>query len=120
MDAGAPYGITPTGLHALDMVRIEAALILLDVDYISAQHAIIDLRKSSPFELGLGWTVKLKKKDFIGRKALLQEYERGPEWKLRGIEIEWEPLGKTLPESWAPASTPGYGVADLHPTLQWE
>ena len=107
MEAGAPYGITPTGLHALDMVRIEAALILLDVDYISAQHAIIDLRKSSPFELGLGWTVKLKKKDFIGRKALLQEYERDPEWQLRGIEIEWEPLEKLYRKVGLPPQLPG-------------
>ena len=107
MEAGAPYGITPTGLHALDMVRIEAALILLDVDYISAQHAIIDLRKSSPFELGLGWTVKLKKKDFIGRKALFQENERGSEWQLRGIEIKWEPLEKLYRKVGLPPQLPG-------------
>ena len=107
MEAGAPYGITPTGLHALDMVRIEAALFLLDVDYISAQHAIIDLRKSSPFELGLGWTVKLKKKDFIGRKALLQESEQGPKWQLRGIEIEWEPLEKLYRKVGLPPQLPG-------------
>ena len=107
MEAGALYGIIPTGLHALDMVRIEAALILLDVDYISAQHAIIDLRKSSPFELGLGWTVKLKKKDFIGRKALFQEYERGSEWQLRGIEIEWEPLEKLYRKVGLPPQLPG-------------
>ena len=107
MQAGAPYGITPTGLHALDMVRIEASLILLDIDYISAQHAIIDLRKSSPFELGLGWTVKLKKKDFIGRKALLKEHERNPEWQLKGIEIEWEPLEKLYRKVGLPPQLPG-------------
>ena len=66
MEAGHPYGITPTGLNALDIARIEASLILLDIDYISSRHALIDKRKSSPFELGLGWTVKIKKEDFIG------------------------------------------------------
>ena len=57
LDRGKSYGITPTGLHALDIARIEAGLILLDVDYISSRHAIIESRKSSPFELGLGWAV---------------------------------------------------------------
>jgi aminomethyltransferase len=94
LEKGKPYGITPTGLHALDMARIEAGLILLDVDYISARHAIIEARKSSPFELGLGWAVKLKKKDFIGKKALEAEKARGPEWEFVGIEIEWEPFEK--------------------------
>ena len=92
MDKGKSYGITPTGLQALDMARIEAGLILLDVDYISARHAIIEPRKSSPYELGLGWAVKMKKKDFIGKKALKAELSCGPEWNLVGIEIEWEEL----------------------------
>jgi aminomethyltransferase len=92
MDKGKSYGITPTGLQALDMARIEAGLILLDVDYISARHAIIEPRKSSPYELGLGWAVKMKKKQFIGKKALKAELSRGPEWNLVGIEIEWEEL----------------------------
>jgi len=92
MDKGKSYGITPTGLQALDMARIEAGLILLDVDYISARHAIIEPRKSSPYELGLGWAVKMKKKKFIGKKALKAELSRGPEWNLVGIEIEWEEL----------------------------
>ena len=92
MDKGKSYGITPTGLQALDMARIEAGLILLDVDYISARHAIIEPRKSSPYELGLGWAVKMKKKDFIGKKALKAELLRGPKWNLVGIEIEWEGL----------------------------
>ena len=92
MDKGKSYGITPTGLQALDMARIEAGLILLDVDYISARHAIIEPRKSSPYELGLGWAVKMKKKNFIGKKALKAELSRGPEWNLVGIEIEWEEL----------------------------
>ena len=89
---GASYGITPTGLHALDIARIEAGLILLDVDYISSRHAIIESRKSSPFELGLGWAVKLKKNDFIGKIALEKEFDRGPEWEFVGIEIEWSEL----------------------------
>jgi len=89
---GASYGITPAGLHALDIARIEAGLILLDVDYISSRHAIIEPRKSSPFELGLGWAVKMKKNDFIGKIALEKELDRDPEWEFVGIEIEWSEL----------------------------
>ena len=67
MDAGANYGITPAGIWALDVARIEAGLIMLDVDYFSAHHALIDDQKSSPFELNLGWTVSLDKGPYNGR-----------------------------------------------------
>jgi len=92
MDKGKFFGITPTGLQALDMARIEAGLILLDVDYISSRHAIVESRKSSPYELGLGWAVKMKKKYFIGKRALEAELDRGPEWEFVGIDIKWTEL----------------------------
>ena len=94
MDKGKPYGITPTGLQALDISRIEAGLILLDVDYISSRHAIINSRKSSPYELGLGWAVKMNKDSFIGKRALEKELKNGTEWEFVGIEIEWDQLEK--------------------------
>ena len=89
MNKGKTFGITPTGLHALDIARVEAGLILLDVDYISTRHALIESRKSSPYELGLGWSVKLKKKNFIGKARLVEEFENSSEWSFVGIEIEW-------------------------------
>ena len=89
MNKGKTFGITPTGLHALDIARVEAGLILLDVDYISTRHALIESRKSSPYELGLGWAVKLKKRNFIGKARLLEEFENSSEWSFVGIEIEW-------------------------------
>ena len=92
LEKGEPYGITPTGLQALDIARIEAGLILLDVDYISSRHAIVESRKSSPYELGLGWAVKINKKYFIGKQALEREVTRGPEWEFVGIEIQWTEL----------------------------
>jgi len=92
LEKGKPYGITPTGLQALDIARIEAGLILLDVDYISSRHAIIEARKSSPYELGLGWAVKMQKKDFIGKQALQREVAGGSEWEFMGIEIQWSEL----------------------------
>jgi len=94
MNKGKTFGITPTGLHALDIARVEAGLILLDVDYISTRHALIESRKSSPYELGLGWAVKLKKKNFIGKTRLLEEFENSSEWSFVGIEIEWTEFEK--------------------------
>ena len=75
--AGTPYGITPAGIWALDLARIEAGLIMLDVDYYSSHRAIIDDQLSSPFELGLAWTVSLNKGPHNGRKALRAEKIRG-------------------------------------------
>src|SRR5258707_1064429 len=57
VDAGRPHGIEPAGLDALDVSRIEARFILLGVDYFSAPEVILEGRKSTPVELGLGWIV---------------------------------------------------------------
>ncbi len=93
MAAGRRHGATPCGLLALDVARIEAGFILIDVDYIPAGHARIPSQKSSPYELGLGWAVKLKKKTpCIGREALAHEQREGSAWQLVGLEIPWEPL----------------------------
>jgi len=110
LEKGKSFGITPTGLHALDISRIEAGLILLDVDYISSRHAIIESRKSSPYELGLGWAVKMNKKNFIGKKSLEKEIARGPDWEFIGIEIEWDQLEKLYRE---------VGLAPGLPSTAW-
>ena len=91
MEAGADYGIAPVGILAMDMARVEAGLFMLDVDYTSATHAWIEPQKSSPFELGLDWTVALDKPGyFVGRRALEREKREGSAWKLMGLEVEWE------------------------------
>jgi aminomethyltransferase len=92
MKAGRPHRIVPAGMLALDVARIEAGLILIEVDYQPAHHAIIESRKSSPFELALNWAVKLDKPSFIGRDALVAEKARGPEWEFKGLEISWESM----------------------------
>jgi aminomethyltransferase len=75
---------------ALDMARLEAGFILLEVDYTSAEKALIPSQKYSPFEIGLGWTVSLDKENFVGRKALLEERRRGAYRQLVGLEIDWD------------------------------
>jgi aminomethyltransferase len=91
-EAGAGYGITPAGIWALDLARIEAGLVMLDVDYHSAHHAVIEAQTSSPFELGLKWTVSPDKGPYNGRPALRREAARDPEWLFVGIEVDWESL----------------------------
>ncbi len=94
LEAGRNYQITPAGMLALDLARIEAGLLLIEVDYTSAHHALIESRTSTPFELSLDWTVNLDKEQFNGKKALAAEKQRGPAWKFVGIEVEWEALEK--------------------------
>jgi aminomethyltransferase len=106
IEAGAPYGLTPSGLLALDMARVEAGLILLDVDYVPAHRALIEGQKSSPFELSLGWTVKLEKPAFVGRAALAAEAARGPAWKLVGLETDWDALERLYAEVGLPPRLP--------------
>jgi aminomethyltransferase len=105
--AGTPYGITPTGLLALDMARIEAGLILIDVDYISTRKALIEGQKSSPYEINLAWTVNLEKEYFVGRTALVAEAARGPAWQFVGIEVEWDSLERLYADVGLPPRLPG-------------
>ncbi|MCA9932945.1 MAG: aminomethyl transferase family protein [Ardenticatenaceae bacterium] len=88
-EAGQRYGLLPAGMVALDIARIEAGLLLIEVDYKSAHYAVTEAQKSSPYELGLGWAVALDGADFIGRKALRAEKKRGPVWSFVGLEIDW-------------------------------
>jgi aminomethyltransferase len=89
IEVGTSYGITPAGMLALDVARIEAGLMLLDVDYVPANKALIGSQTSSPFELDLAWAVKLDKEQFVGRPALAVEAKRGPEWQFVGVQVDW-------------------------------
>lgn len=77
MKIGQRYALMPAGIWALDVARIEAGLIMQDVDYASVLDAELPSQASSPFELGLGWAVQFKKPDFVGREALLKEHNSG-------------------------------------------
>ena len=92
-EAGRPFGLRPAGLLALDVARLEAGLILIDVDFTSSRYALIAQQTYSPFEINLGWTVSLKKGPFIGRSALEAEVARGgPARRLVGLEMSWDDL----------------------------
>ncbi len=88
--AGEPYRLRPAGMLALDVVRLEAGLILIEADYTSAVHSHIPSQNYSPYEIGLGRLVDLAAGDFIGRRALVAEMAAGgPPRRLVGLDIEW-------------------------------
>ena len=107
---GRDYGITPAGMLALDVARIEAGLLLLDVDYVSTRRALIEAQKSTPLELSLDWTVAFDKPQFNGRRALVAERARGPEWKFVGVEVDWPSLEQLYAH---------HGLAPRLPTQAW-
>jgi aminomethyltransferase len=108
--SGTAYGIVPAGMLALDVARIEAGLMLIDVDYVPARKALIESQTSSPYELDLGWAVHLKKERFVGREALAAEAARPPLWKFVGIEIDWLSLERLYAEA---------GLATRLPATAW-
>ena len=90
IEKGRAFDIHPAGMVALDIARIEAGLILIEVDYFSSKRAIIEQQKYSPGEIGLGKLVDLKKENFVGRNALAEETKKGgPPRRLVGLEINW-------------------------------
>jgi aminomethyltransferase len=93
MAAGAAYGIRPAGMLALDIARLEAGLILIEVDYTSARHALNPEQNYSPFEIGLGRLVSSEKGDFVGRLALEREQRAGgPGRRLVGLQLDWHDI----------------------------
>jgi aminomethyltransferase len=87
--SGRAFGVKPTGLLALDVARIEAGLLLIDVDFVSARKALSASQIYSPLEMGLGRLVDLSKERFIGRDALVRERQRGPGRQIVGLTIHW-------------------------------
>lgn len=86
---GKAFDIHPAGMLALDVARIEAGLILIEVDYTSSKKALIEEQRFSPAEIGLGKLVDLKKENFVGRDALVREAKKGATRALVGLEINW-------------------------------
>ena len=106
MKNGKQFDVHPTGMLALDVARIEAGLILIEVDYISSKKALIAEQKYSPYEIGLGRLVHLEKENFIGRAALAEEQRRGSERQLVGLELEWSEVERFYDELGMAPQTP--------------
>lgn len=89
METGRAFDIHPAGMLALDVSRIEAGLLLIDVDFNSSKKALIEEQKYSPFEMGLGRLVHANKNRFIGQAALIAEQKLGSPREIVGLEIDW-------------------------------
>jgi aminomethyltransferase len=89
MEAGGPHDIKPAGMLALDVARVEAGLLLIDVDFHSSKKALIASQKYTPYEMGLGRLVSLDKGRFVGQRALREEQRRGHERQVVGLEVNW-------------------------------
>ena len=89
VEAGRAFDIHPAGMLALDVARIEAGLLLIDVDFHGSKKAPIESQKYSPFELGLGRLVNLDKQRFVGQAALVEEQRRGHAREIVGLEVDW-------------------------------
>ena len=92
--SGRPFDIHPAGMLALDVARVEAGLLLIDVDFNSSKKALIEAQKYSPYEMGLGRLVQLDKRPFVGRAPLADEHRRGPARRIVGLEISWPAVEK--------------------------
>ena len=104
--AGQPYRVLPVGLDAMDMTRVEAGFIMNGVDYFSAHHCLVESRKSTPFELGLGWTVKLDREPFMGQEALRREKAEGSKWAFVGLVLDWDKYESLFARFGLPPQTP--------------
>ncbi|MFI5255202.1 MAG: aminomethyltransferase family protein [Candidatus Limnocylindrales bacterium] len=130
MAAGKAHGIRPAGMLALDVCRLEAGLIMLEVDYTSARHAMNPEQNYSPFEIGLGRLVSFDKAGYVGRRAIQAEQARGgPARRVVGLQLDWSGIeslfsAQGLPpavpaavdRSWVPVFAPGRFAAIGHAT----
>ena len=106
--AGKGRGVIPFGMTALYMARIEAGLVLLDVDFHSSRFAWTDADRTTPIELGLGWMFRdladggigraagangndgHDGRAFIGAEAIKRELrEKTSRWQLTGLVVDW-------------------------------
>ena len=79
LENGKDEGLVPVGLGARDSLRLEAKMNLYGSD-------MDDVTK--PYESGLGWTVKMSKPNFMGKKAL--EEFKGNHWTKRQVALVME------------------------------
>jgi aminomethyltransferase len=94
MRGGGAFDIHAAGMLALDVARVEAGLLLIDVDFHSSKKALIEAQKYTPFEMGLGRLVQLESGHFVGKSALVAEQRRGPARQVVGVAISWPAVEK--------------------------
>ncbi len=101
--AGVPYGLRPFGEQALLMARIEAGLVLINVEFSSSRFAFTDQQRVTPVELGFGWMLRGIEADdrpFIGRTAIRREItDRTSRWSTVGLLLDWADWNRLYTEA---------------------
>ena len=100
VEKGKQFDLHAAGMLALDVARVEAGLLLIEVDYSSSKKALIPSQKYSPYELGFAKMVHLEKENFIGRRALEQDAKNGVQRQLVGVEVDWTDVEALLRALW--------------------
>lgn len=107
VDAGRAHVLRPAGMLALDVARVEAGLLLTDVDFHSSRKASIESQAYSPYELGLGRLVSLgKASPFAGRAALAREQAAGHRREIVGLEVRWPEVEAIYQQVGLPPAVP--------------
>ena len=88
-EKGKQFDLHAAGMLALDVARVEAGLLLIEVDYVSSKKALIPSQKYSPYELGFAKMVHLEKQNFIGKRALERHAKNGVPRQLAGLVVDW-------------------------------
>jgi aminomethyltransferase len=101
IQAGDGQGFRPFGEDALLMLRIEAGLALIGVEFTSARYAFTDAERFTPKELGFGWMLGKDgsalgaDRPFIGRRAIERELRDGTSrWATVGLWVDWQEFEK--------------------------
>ncbi|MGH2723830.1 MAG: aminomethyltransferase family protein [Actinomycetota bacterium] len=106
-DGGAAYGIRPVGNRAMDVARVEAGLILIDADFVGVRRALNAEQEYSPFEIGLGRLVGLKREtaEYVGKRALqAEDAGGGPRRRLVGVVYDWDGIERAFASHGLPAT----------------
>src|SRR5262249_25631668 len=98
VSGGRAFDVHPAGMLALDVARVEAGLLLIDVDFQSSKKALIDAQRYSPYEMSLDRLVQLHKRPFVGQRALTEELARGPARRIVGLAIDWPAIEQLYDE----------------------
>ncbi len=103
MEAGEGHGFIPFGEEALLMTRIEAGLVLINVEFSSSRFAFTDHDRVTPKELGFGWMLKgidADDRPFIGRNAIRRELaDKTSRWASVGLLIDWQDYNRVYTEA---------------------
>ena len=78
MDAGSEFDITPFGVEAQRILRLEKAHIIVGQDTDAM---------SDPLSANVAWAVKLDKPDFLGKPSLIRIFAEGPKQLLVGFKM---------------------------------